>query len=50
MKPYGIDVFSLLMDSNDDTFNSIVNSFVGIAAVQVCNSVLNLNTVIFSYY
>ena len=47
MKPYGIDVFGLLMVSNDDTFNSIVNSFVGIAAVQVGNSVLNLNRVIF---
>jgi len=50
MKPYGIDVFGLLMDSNDDTFNNIVNSFVGIAAVQVRNSVLNIHTVIFQLW
>ena len=35
LKPYGIDLCDLLMSSDDDTFNDIVNAFVGIVAIQV---------------
>jgi len=35
LRPYGVQLFDLLMDSKDDTFNDTVNSFVGIAAIQV---------------
>ena len=40
LKPYGIDLCDLIMDSKDDTFNDIVNSFVGNVAIQVHSRVL----------
>jgi len=35
LRPHGIQLCDLLMDSKEDTFNDTVNSFVGIAAIQV---------------
>ena len=35
LRPYGINLCDLLMDSKEDTFNDTVNSFVGIAGIQV---------------
>ena len=35
LRPYGIQLCDLLMDSKEDTFNDTVNSFVGIASIQV---------------
>jgi len=35
LRPYGIHLSDLLMDSKEDTFNDTINSFVGIAAIQV---------------
>ena len=35
LRPYGVHLSDLLMDSKDDTFNNTINSFVGIAAIQV---------------
>ena len=35
LKPYNVHLYDLLMDS--DAFENIVYSFVGIAAIQVCN-------------
>jgi len=35
LRPYGIQLCDLLMDSKEDTFNDTVNSFVGIAGIQV---------------
>ena len=40
LKPYGIDLCDLITDSKDDTFNDIVNSFVGNVAIQVHPRVL----------
>jgi len=42
LRPYGIELCKLLMDSKEDTFNNIVNSFVGIVSVQVSHSSLFL--------
>jgi len=39
LRPYGIQLCDLLMNSKEDPFNNIVNSFVGIVSVQVtCSS------------
>jgi len=35
LRPFGIQLCDLLMDSKEDTFNDTVNSFVGIASIQV---------------
>jgi len=35
LRPYGINVFDLLIDSKEDTFNDTVISFVGIVGIQV---------------
>jgi len=35
LRPYGVQLCDLLMDSKDDTFNDTANSFIGIAAIQV---------------
>ena len=40
LKPYGVQLCDLLMNSKDDTFSNIINSIVGIVAVQV-NSHVN---------
>jgi len=47
LRPYGIQLCDLLMDSKDDTFNDTVNSFVGIAAIQVNSRSLSVLTAIF---
>lgn len=35
LRPLGIDLVSVLTSDDEKTFNHIVNSFVGIAAVQI---------------
>lgn len=35
LKPYGIDMYDLLMNSDETTFDDILNSFVSIACIQV---------------
>jgi fatty acid synthase len=35
LQPYGVQLYDLLMNSSDTTFNDTLNSFVGIAAIQV---------------
>ena len=35
LRPHGVELCELIMDSKDDTFNSTVNLFVGIVAMQV---------------
>ena len=39
LRQYGIQLCELLMDSKDDTFNDTINSFVGIAAIQVSSHI-----------
>lgn len=35
LKPRGIDIMNILTDQNPKLFDNILNSFVGIAAMQV---------------
>lgn len=35
LKPYGIDLISIVTSTDETTFDNIVNSFVGIAAMQI---------------
>jgi hypothetical protein len=35
LRPYGVGLYKLLTEGSDDDFNDTVNSFVGIAAIQV---------------
>lgn len=35
LKPYGIDLISIVTSTDEKTFDNIVNSFVGIAAIQI---------------
>lgn len=35
LKPYNIDLYDMLMEGEEATFENTVNSFVGIAAIQV---------------
>ena len=35
LRPHGIELYDLLMNSTEDTFSSTVNSAVGIVAIQV---------------
>ena len=35
LRPHGIQLYDLLMNSKEDTFSSTVNSAVGIVAIQV---------------
>jgi hypothetical protein len=35
LRPYGVELHKLLTEGLDDDFNDTVNSFVGIAAIQV---------------
>ncbi|XP_031629091.1 fatty acid synthase-like [Contarinia nasturtii] len=35
LKPYGLDLISIVTSSDDTTFDNIINSFVGIAAIQI---------------
>jgi len=41
LRPYGVHLSDLLMDSKDDTFNNTINSFVGIAAIQASHHASN---------
>jgi len=35
LRPYGVELYKLLTEDSDDDFNNTINSFVGIAAIQV---------------
>ena len=35
LRPYGINLLDLLMDSKEDAFKDVVSSFVGIVGIQV---------------
>ncbi|CAH1774054.1 unnamed protein product, partial [Owenia fusiformis] len=35
LKPYGIDLFKILMEDDENVFNDTIHSFVGIASIQV---------------
>ena len=35
LRPYGVELYKLLTEGSDDDFNDTLNSFVGIAAIQV---------------
>lgn len=35
LKPYGLDLLSIVTSTDESTFDNIVNSFVGIAAIQI---------------
>jgi len=35
LKQYGVHLCDLLMKAQEDTFNNTLNSFIGIAAIQV---------------
>jgi len=35
LKPYGVHLCDMLINSKDDTFSNIISSIVGIVAVQV---------------
>ena len=35
LKPYDIDLYALLMEAGPDAYEDTMNSFVGIAAIQV---------------
>ena len=35
LRPYGLKLYDLLMTGDEDAFNDIINTFVGIAAIQV---------------
>lgn len=35
LKPYGIDIIDIITNKDKKTFDNILNSFVGIAAIQV---------------
>ena len=35
LRPYGIELYNMLMTGDDKTFDDTLNSFVGIAAIQV---------------
>lgn len=36
LKPLGIDIINILTNLDPKIFDNILNSFVGIAAIQVC--------------
>lgn len=35
LKPYGLDLISIVTSTDESTFNNVLNSFVGIAAIQI---------------
>lgn len=38
LKPYNVHLYDMIMDEESTAFENIVNSFVGIAAIQVGNT------------
>lgn len=42
LSQYDIDLVKLLLEGDDEAFNDTLNSFVGIAAIQVCNRLLHI--------
>ena len=45
LKPHGVDIYNILMNPDKTIFDNILNSFVGIAAVQV---IIDFNYIYFS--
>ena len=45
LRPYGIELYNMLMTCDENTFENTLNSFVGIAAIQVWKSILFLSVV-----
>ena len=35
LKPHGVDIVDIITNKDEKTFDNILNSFVGIAAIQV---------------
>ena len=42
LKPKGVDIYKILIDKDQSMFDNVLNSFVGIAAVQVKISFLSV--------
>jgi len=42
LSQHGIDLYDIIMNANDETFDNVLNSFVSIAAVQVNIAKLDL--------
>lgn len=38
LRPRGVDIYNILTNKDKSTFDNILNSFVGIAAVQVSSA------------
>jgi fatty acid synthase len=36
LEPYNINLYDMLTNAKEDTFNGTLNSFIGIASIQVC--------------
>lgn len=50
LKPYGLDLISIVTSTDETTFDYIVNSFVGIAAIQIALvNILRLLEIPFDY-
>lgn len=50
LKPYGLDLISIVTSTDDTTFDKIIHSFVGIAAIQIAIvDILKLLDVPFDY-
>lgn len=45
LKPRGVDIYHILTTKDKNIFENILNSFVGIAAVQVTVKVFNVRTI-----
>ena len=39
LKKYGVNLFEMLMQGDENTFDNTMNSFIGIAAIQVVYSI-----------
>jgi fatty acid synthase len=35
LKEYGFDLEKMILDTNEDTYKNTINSFVGLAAIQI---------------
>lgn len=50
LRPYGLDLINIVTSTDETTFDNIINSFVGIAAVQIAlTDILKLLDVPFDY-
>jgi len=49
LKPFGVDLFHLLMYSEDDALNDIVSMFVGVVSIQVISHVSDFSKQLFVF-